>query len=126
MIAAYHSQLNVSLGSLRLYQSLNDRIANMVWATTYHCKRAYQNIFVLAAFVILSRMDDPEGVESSRKVLTIDGKKPIRRGPVRIEARNLCFSYPGTTKPVLKDVNLAIEPGESVAIVGFNGGGGSS
>lgn len=95
----------------------------MVWATTYHCKRAYQNIFVLAAFVILSRMDSP--VEGGRaRALTVEGEKSTRRGPVRIEARNLCFSYPGTTKPVLKHVNLTIEPGESVAIVGFNGGGG--
>lgn len=31
--------------------------------------------------------------------------------------------YPGCTDPALKDVNLSLAPGESLAIVGFNGSG---
>lgn len=45
-----------------------------------------------------------------------------KRGMV-IEAKNLTFSYPGTDTPVLKNINLKIEAGETLAIVGFNGGG---
>lgn len=37
--------------------------------------------------------------------------------------RNLSFAYPGQTTPTLKNINLIIEPGETLAIVGFNGGG---
>lgn len=37
--------------------------------------------------------------------------------------RNLTFTYPGQAEPALKNINLTIEPGETVAIVGFNGGG---
>ncbi|KZS90673.1 P-loop containing nucleoside triphosphate hydrolase protein [Sistotremastrum niveocremeum HHB9708] len=42
---------------------------------------------------------------------------------MKIEARNLSFAYPGATEPVLRNINLVIEPGETLAIVGFNGGG---
>lgn len=40
-----------------------------------------------------------------------------------IEFRNVEFTYPGTDRPVLKDVNLAVEAGHNVALVGPNGSG---
>lgn len=44
-------------------------------------------------------------------------------GGMRIEARNLGFTYPGGTEPVLRDINMSVEPGSTLAIVGLNGGG---
>ncbi len=41
----------------------------------------------------------------------------------RFEARHLRFAYSPTDAPVLEDVSLVIEPGESVAIVGPSGCG---
>jgi zinc transport system ATP-binding protein len=42
--------------------------------------------------------------------------------PVAVETRSLSFSY-GQGPPVLADVDLAVEPGQFVAIAGPNGGG---
>jgi ABC-type multidrug transport system fused ATPase/permease subunit len=36
---------------------------------------------------------------------------------------NISFSYPGTNKPTLSNINLAIKPGDLVAIVGPSGAG---
>ncbi|WP_419994135.1 ABC transporter ATP-binding protein [Streptomyces boninensis] len=36
---------------------------------------------------------------------------------------NLTFTYPGTERPVLRDLSLAIPPGTTVALVGENGAG---
>lgn len=47
-------------------------------------------------------------------------------GPARIEIRGVRFSYPGSSTPVLHDVDLRIEPGECVAVVGPNGAGKST
>lgn len=41
----------------------------------------------------------------------------------RIEARNLAYHYSQLNKPVFANINLIIEPGESVAIVGPSGCG---
>ena len=42
------------------------------------------------------------------------------------DLRNLCFSYPGAEKPALTNINLHIDAGESIAIVGRVGSGKST
>lgn len=49
---------------------------------------------------------------------------PGGEGALRIEG--LSFGYPGTDRTVLHDVDLVVEPGEVVAIVGENGSGKST
>jgi ATP-binding cassette subfamily B protein len=51
-----------------------------------------------------------------------------RRAPLdgAIEFRNLTFTYPGTDRPVLRDVSLRIEPGQTAAFVGATGSGKST
>lgn len=44
----------------------------------------------------------------------------------RIEFKHLTFAYHPTTEPVLRDINLAIEAGQTVAFVGHTGSGKST
>jgi ATP-binding cassette subfamily B protein len=44
----------------------------------------------------------------------------------RLAFEHVGFTFPGSDRPVLRDVNLTIEPGETVAIVGLTGSGKSS
>ncbi|MDP6436856.1 MAG: lipid A export permease/ATP-binding protein MsbA [Gammaproteobacteria bacterium] len=44
----------------------------------------------------------------------------------RVEFRNVSFSYSGTNVSVLNDINLVVEPGETLAIVGRSGSGKST
>ncbi|MEO7273514.1 MAG: ABC transporter ATP-binding protein [Vicinamibacterales bacterium] len=44
----------------------------------------------------------------------------------RIEIRDLTFAYPGTDTPVLQDVSLVIEAGQTAAFVGATGSGKST
>jgi ATP-binding cassette subfamily B protein len=46
--------------------------------------------------------------------------RPIRRG---FEFKHVSFSYPGSSKKVLNDINFHLEPGERIALVGKNGQG---
>jgi ABC-type multidrug transport system fused ATPase/permease subunit len=41
----------------------------------------------------------------------------------RIEFRDVVFTYPGAEKPMLKGINLSVQAGHNVAIVGPNGSG---
>ncbi len=44
----------------------------------------------------------------------------------KIEFKNLRFRYPDAEEDALKEINLCIEPGQTVALVGASGGGKSS
>jgi ATP-binding cassette subfamily B protein len=46
--------------------------------------------------------------------------EPIRHG---IEFKHVSFCYPGSDVFVLRDINLHIQPGERIALVGLNGAG---
>ncbi len=53
--------------------------------------------------------------------------KPLPIPPSRrIEFRNLTFAYPGTDRPALVDVNLVVEEGMTLGIVGLTGSGKST
>lgn len=54
------------------------------------------------------------------------GEKEFERVQGRLEFNNVSFTYPGTESPVLKDINLVIEPGQNVALVGRSGSGKST
>lgn len=48
---------------------------------------------------------------------------PKKGGKHTIEFKNVSFRYPGTGKDVLKNINLTLEPTDSVVLVGLNGAG---
>jgi ATP-binding cassette subfamily B protein len=46
--------------------------------------------------------------------------RPIKQG---FEFQNVCFTYPGTNRLILNQLNLRVEPGERIALIGQNGQG---
>ena len=53
-----------------------------------------------------------------------DGEHTAKCGePEPIELKNVSFTYPGNTKPTLKNINITLHPYEKIALVGYNGAG---
>ena len=50
-------------------------------------------------------------------------KSPV---PAALELKNVSFSYDGSDKKVLDNVNITVRPGEKIALVGHNGAGKST
>ncbi|MEQ8954194.1 MAG: lipid A export permease/ATP-binding protein MsbA [Gammaproteobacteria bacterium] len=55
-----------------------------------------------------------------------EGTRELDRARGKIEFRNLNFTYPGAQNPALKDINLVLEPGTTLALVGKSGSGKST
>lgn len=53
---------------------------------------------------------------------SVKGNK-IALSKVKLELKNVWFKYPGMEKWALKEINLTVEPGKSLALVGENGAG---
>ena len=70
---------------------------------------------IAAAQSIFEQVDEP--AESDTGTYTTD------RVEGRIEFRNLGFTYPAADKPALSSINVTIEPGQTVALVGRSGSG---
>ena len=73
---------------------------------------------IAAAETLFEVLDEPLEIDRG------DYQTPRSQG--RIEFKNLTFSYAGSETPALNNINLTIEPGQTVALVGASGGGKSS
>ncbi len=70
-----------------------------------------------------------EVFDSPRTVADRPGAIPLVRPRGRLEFERVSFRYPATpagSEPVLHDVDLVVEPGETVAVVGATGSGKST
>jgi ABC-type multidrug transport system fused ATPase/permease subunit len=62
--------------------------------------------------------------EKKTIVSTLPEPRKLERGiGHRFEFKNVSFRYPGTRRDVIRNVNLVIEPGSTVVLVGLNGAG---
>lgn len=88
---------------------------NNVFSTLSHMQEAI--LFADTYFYLVDRqpkiIDKPTAVKLEDK-------------PPAIVFENVSFSYPGQSKPVFKDLNISINSGEHVALVGENGAGKST
>ena len=71
--------------------------------------------------IAAQRAADQSGAPPRARIAHDGGAQAIRR----IELRNVAFHY-DARRPVLRDVSLAVESGETIAIVGPTGGGKST
>lgn len=55
--------------------------------------------------------------------LSSEARRALISATPAIELRDVSFQYPGTLEPVIDHLNLRIEPGEVIALVGENGAG---
>jgi ATP-binding cassette subfamily B protein len=63
-----------------------------------------------------------EKIESAEPA-SPDSSRPPQKNAISLEIKNMSFSYKNDGNYVLKNINMTINPGEKIAIVGENGAG---
>ena len=116
-----------TLGNATLYRTSIQTLLNAIRSLSHTFSMTYQSIFLLGAFhaalTLQPSMEPPSHLRIGYRTATNpDGK---RKG-MKIEARDVWYTYPGESQPAIRGLNLKVEPGEVVAIVGMNGGGKST
>jgi ATP-binding cassette subfamily B protein len=117
--AAYNDSLTVANAVIVVFgvQQLGTRLRVLGGAIglVYECSLFLDDLHAfleLAPQVAVAETIDDEARSAARRAA---------EGPV--QARGLTFTYPGTESPVIRDIDVAVEPGEIVAFVGENGSG---
>lgn len=74
----------------------------------------------------LTRLVGVLGEPSEERLVGDESVVPAEAVPYAVTVQELTFSYPDTDEPVLRDVNLSIPAGGSLALVGATGAGKST
>ena len=104
----------VSLGATAAFFAAIDGVQQSYWGLVWNASIIYDDLRYIRdffEFVDSPRLDLDKGTR-------LPG--PISRG---IELDKVSFTYPGSDRPALVDVSIAIRPGERIALVGENGAG---
>jgi len=114
------AQARITLGDLTLYLSAFRQGQVAIQSALASIGSLYEDgLFVSNLF---SYLDIPTTGESprARAASAAKGHSPV------IEFRDVAFRYPGSDRDALHGVDLRIEPGEKLALVGDNGAGKST
>lgn len=108
---------NMTIGDMTMYlgalAQLEGYVSELIWSISL----LYEgNLFAADFFAFLK-------VESPIKPSPISVKTPSSEMECRVEFENVTFKYPGSENEVLSNLNLTIEAGQTVALVGENGAG---
>lgn len=47
----------------------------------------------------------------------------MKEAPLRVELKNVTYTYPGNERPTIKKINMTLRAGEKLALIGLNGAG---
>ncbi|MBI5071226.1 MAG: ABC transporter ATP-binding protein [Deltaproteobacteria bacterium] len=120
-VAARAARSEITLGDLALYLTVFRQGQGAIQSILSAVGAMYEDaLYMSNLFAFLAI---PTGGETARVRPAL---APPHGAPGRIELRGVSFRYPGRAEWALRDLDLAIEPGETLGLVGENGAGKST
>ena len=105
------------IGDYSLYTGALTSIAGYVTTLLTSTATIYEGTLFITNIIDFTR--EPITVISTAS----EPVKPALGVPHTVEFRDVSFKYPGTERYVIRNVNLTLNPSESVVLVGLNGAG---
>ncbi len=106
----------LTVGDIGYYTSAATNFQNAIGGLFRNVVKLFEgSLYISSIFEVLDAKPKIKQIENPSKISL--SKPPL------IEFRDVNFTYQGSSKPVLKNFNLIINPGEKIALVGENGSG---
>ncbi|MEI7819166.1 MAG: ABC transporter ATP-binding protein [bacterium] len=105
------------IGDYTFYDSLIQRLENSSSSLVRNFRNIYEELINVEDFFTL--------MNAQPKIKQINNPIQLDKGNhvPTIEFRNVTFTYPGTTKKILKGVSFHLQSREKMALIGINGAG---
>ncbi len=107
----------IKVGNYSLYTGALNSITSGINSLISLTSTIYEGTLFIDNLIVF--MEDKPTILNNDKTYT----KIKRHIPHEIEFRNLSFKYPGTERFIIKNLNVTIKAGDTVALVGVNGAG---
>jgi ATP-binding cassette subfamily B protein/ATP-binding cassette subfamily C protein len=120
-IAARAARAEITLGDLALYLTVFRQGQGAIQSILSAMGAMYEDALYMSN--LFDFLSIPTGGERAR---SLPARAPARGRPGRIELRGVSFRYPGQQDWALRDLDLVLEPGEKLGLVGENGAGKST
>ena len=117
-IAATAVMSRITLGQMTMYLMLFRQGQSAVSAILSAIGGMYEDNLYLSTLY--------EYLETPARMSDVAAAEQVTRGPEPedgIRFQGVSFTYPGASEPALREIDLHIRPGESLALVGENGSG---
>ena len=121
LMASRAARAEISLGDLTLYIAVFRQGQGAIQAVLQGIGGLYEDALFMSN--LFDYLAIPTGGEAAR---VSPPRSPARGRPGVLELDQVSFRYPGTSEWALRDLSLAIAPGEKLGLVGENGAGKST
>ncbi len=106
----------ITVGDFTMYTGAFSQAQQLLPAILENLAKIYEsNLYVSQYFEFLNLKPEVTNIPRPKSF-----PQPIKKG---LSIKNVSFTYPGATAPTLRNLNLQVNPGESIALVGLNGAG---
>ncbi|MYB77343.1 MAG: ABC transporter ATP-binding protein [Chloroflexi bacterium] len=110
LLVSGHISIGAAAALFAAIESFQIAYSDLLWTGSLH----YNNLRYLQDYFDL--MESPQ--------IDLNAGRKLNQPPTNsIVLENVSFTYPGADRPALSDLNLSIQPGERIALVGENGAG---
>ena len=106
----------ISVGDFTMYTGAFSQAQQLLPAMLENIAKIYEsNLYVSQYFDFLNLKPQVNNIARPQAF-----PLPIKQG---LSIKDVTFTYPGASQPTLRNLNLEVKPGESIALVGLNGAG---
>jgi ATP-binding cassette subfamily B protein len=116
-----------TLGDLALYAGLILQVRHSLYLLINNASDLYDIVLGIRPIFQLLELTPKLPLYLPQKKKSDAQKLPWKNNAIAeqqgIEIENLSFSYPGSNRKILENINLTIQPNETIALVGENGAG---
>ncbi len=120
LMAGRAARAEITLGDLTLYIAVFRQGQGAIQAVLQAVGGMYEDA------LFMSNLFDYLAIPAGETPRVVPPRSPARGRPAAIALENVSFRYPGKEGWALRDVSLAIAPGEKLGLVGENGAGKST